>query len=213
MCFGSATDMALIGGDFYEVIDLGEAGVLLFVGDVCGKGLEAAGIAARTRYTLQAQAHETSDPGRFMQAANGILLRELPSDRFVTAVACLIQPRSGSVRICLAGHPSPLHFNGRSSDEIDAPHNPPLGVFDDAEFREIDERLLRGDVMVVYTDGVADSRHDSKEFGIDGIRSIVASIPDGSPYVIASEICKAATEFHDPSLPGDDRLVMAVRLN
>lgn len=90
--FESATEMARMGGDFYDVMDLGDAGVLLLVGDVSGKGLEAAGIAARSRYALEALAGETPDPARFMQAANDTLIRQLPPDRFVAAVACLVEP-------------------------------------------------------------------------------------------------------------------------
>ena len=211
--FGSATEMARLGGDFYDVFDLGDAGVLLLVGDVSGKGLEAAGVATRTRYALEAQASETPDPARFMQAANSALIRQLPPDRFVTAVACLIQPRTGLVKICLAGHPSPLHFNNGSSAEIEAPHNPPLGVFTDAHFEEAAETFAPGDVLLVYTDGVTDSRRGSQDFGIEGICTAVRTIADHDPDRIATTVCAAATDYHDPSLPGDDRLVMAVRLN
>ena len=211
--FESATEMARLGGDFYDVFDLGDGGVLLLVGDVSGKGLEAAGIATRTRYALEAQARETPDPALFMQAANSTLIRQLPRDRFVTAVACLVQPRTGLVKVCLAGHPSPLHFNNGSSAEIEAPHNPPLGVFAEARFEETTESLARGDILLVYTDGVADSRRSSGDFGINGISTAVGTIADHDPEQIADTVCSAATGYHDPSLPGDDRLVMAVRLN
>ena len=211
--FGSATEMARLGGDFYDVIDLGAEGVLLVVGDVSGKGLEAAGIAARARYALETQAGETADPARVMEAANSTLLRQLPPGRFVTAIACLIEPESGMVRLCLAGHPSPLRFENGKSVEIDAPHNPPLGVFPDAHFLDVSGTLRKGDMLVVYTDGVSDSRCGVGQFGVEGIVSTVKTIHDDNPERIASAVCAAATEFHDSSFPADDRLVMAVRVN
>jgi serine phosphatase RsbU (regulator of sigma subunit) len=211
--FGSATKMALLGGDFYDVIDLGDPGVLFLVGDVSGKGLEAAGIATRTRYELGASANANADPAGFMHAANRSLMRQLSPERFVTAAACLVQPKSGLVKVCLAGHPSPLHFNHRGNAEIDAPHNPPLGVFPDIEFKQTVEMFEQGDVLLVYTDGVTDSRRSAKEFGVAGISSAVDTIADHDPGRIASAVRTAATEYHDASLPADDRLVMAVRLN
>jgi serine phosphatase RsbU (regulator of sigma subunit) len=211
--FGSATEMARLGGDFYDVIDLGASGILFLVGDVSGKGLEAAGIATRARYTLEARATEKTDPAAFMHTANEALLKFLPRQRFVTAVACLIEPWSGLAKVCLAGHPPPLHFNDRGSGEISAPHNPPLGVFPDVPFQQAVETFQHGDVLVVYTDGVADSRRNAGEFGIEGISSAVNTISDHDPGRIASVVCSAATEYHDATLPADDRLVMAVRIN
>lgn len=211
--FGSATEMARLGGDFYDVIDLDESGVLVLVGDVCGKGVEAAGMAARARYTLEARAGKSGDPSRFMQAANSALLRQLPDNRFVTAVACLIEPRNGLVKVCLAGHPSPLHLDGTGSAEISAPHNPPLGVFPGIRFAGSDQQFSPGDVLVVYTDGVTDSRRGSQEFGVGGILTAAKSISDHDPSEIARRVCAAAADFHDTAIPADDRLVMAVRLN
>jgi serine phosphatase RsbU (regulator of sigma subunit) len=211
--FGSATEMARLGGDFYDVIDLGDLGVLFLVGDVSGKGLEAAGIATRTRYELGASATANADPAGFMHRANRSLMRQLPPERFVTAAACLVQPKSGLVKVCLAGHPSPLHFNYRGNAEIDAPHNPPLGVFPDIEFKQMVEKFHRGDVLLVYTDGVTDSRRGAKEFGVAGISSAVDTISDHDPGRIAGVVRTAATEYHDARLPADDRLVLAVRLD
>ncbi len=211
--FGSATEMARMGGDFYDVLDFGRKGVLVLVGDVSGKGLEAAGIAARTRFALGAEAGKNPDPARFMKAANKILIRQLALGRFVTAAVCLVEPRTGVVKVCLAGHPPPLRFNNGTSAEIDAPHNPPLGVFADAQFDEAVEIFAQGDVLLLYTDGVAEFRRGPRQFGVEGITTAVESIPDRDPERIAHAVRAAATDYHDSALPADDRLVMAVRLN
>jgi len=230
--FGSATEMARLGGDFYDVLDLGDAGILILVGDVCGKGVEAAGMAARARYAMDAHASLTSDPASFMGTSNNALVRLLPSGRFVTAVACLIDPRSGSLTTCLAGHPSPLRLTsfcaaGRGAAgrggantggadlariEIDAPHNRPLGLFAGLRFAEATERLARDDVLLIYTDGVSDCRRANTPFGPEGIAQVVRMSPHLDLEDIARRVCATATDYHDPSLPGDDRLVMAVRL-
>lgn len=207
----SAGEMSLLGGDFYDVLDLGRSGVLIMVGDVCGKGLEAAGTAARTRYTLCARAAEDINLADFMQAANNALLQSLPPASFVTAVLCLVKPWARLAEICLAGHPSPLHFDNSTCEEIGAPHNPPLGVFADAQFKKSVETFDRGDLLLVYTDGVSDSRRRATTFGVDGIASVLRDVCHEDPERIARGVCSAATAYHDAGLPTDDRLVMAAR--
>lgn len=212
--FGSATEMARLGGDFYEVIDLGSNGVLILVGDVSGKGLQAAGMAAQARFAISARAANARSLSEFMTSANEALARILPRDRFVAAVACLVDKKNGVVRTCLAGHPSPLHFASACGMEIDAPHNPPLGVFADATFQEASEPFKPGDILLIYTDGVADSRRNSDHyFGVEGIVRTVESLTHDDLELAAQTVCREATEFHDPALAGDDRLVMAIRMN
>jgi serine phosphatase RsbU (regulator of sigma subunit) len=192
---------------------LGKAGVFILVGDVSGKGLEAAGIAARTRFALEAQARESQDPARLMAAANAILIEQLQPERFVTAAACLLPPGGGMAKVCLAGHPAPLHFKRDGGSEVSAPHNPPLGVFDDARYCEHDVLISPGDLLIIYTDGVADSRRGRVEFGVGGIFEAVDSVPGRDPGEIATAVCAASSRFHDSSSPADDQLVLAVRLD
>jgi serine phosphatase RsbU (regulator of sigma subunit) len=209
--FTSATEMAHVGGDFYDVLDLGDAGALVLVGDVSGKGVEAVGTAARARYAIEAQASLTPDPVSFMSVANDSLARLLPTERFVAAAACLIDRRSGAMTTCLAGHPSPLLLTASGVIEIDAPHNPPLGLFSGLQFAGATQDLPAEGVLLVYTDGVTDSRHGDGSFGREGIVRAVEELPDHDPERIARSVCAGATRFHDHSLPSDDRLVVPVR--
>ena len=210
--FTSATEMAHVGGDFYDVLDLGEAGALVLVGDVSGKGVEAAGIAARARYVIEAQAGLSSDPASFLRAANDSLNRVLPAESFVTAAACLLDRVSGSMTVCLAGHPAPLVLTAADTTELDTPPNPPLGVVAGMRYREVIRHLAPGDILLVCTDGITEARRSDALFGGEGIRRVAATLPQRDPGSIARGVCSAAAEFHDTRLPGDDRLVVAVRL-
>ena len=215
--FTSATELARLGGDFYDVLDLGTAGVLILVGDASGKGVEAASMAARARYAMEAYASLAIDPASFMGTTNEALLRLLPSEHFVTAAACLIHRDSGCVTTCLAGHPAPLHLKALKGSklrttEVRAPHNPPLGVFPGLRFAEKIEGFTQDDVLLIYTDGVSDSRRGSSLFGTHGIVRAARMSADQEPGDIARSVCASATGYHDPFLPADDRLVMAVRL-
>ncbi len=209
--FTSATEMARVGGDFYDVLDLGSAGALVLVGDVSGKGVEAAGIAAKTRYTLAAQANLTPDPETFMSAANDSLARLLPDGRFVAVAACLIDRLSGTATTCLAGHPAPLIITPSGTVEVDAPHNPPLGLFPGLRFAAVSHELHTDDFLIVYTDGVTDSSRGNHFFGREGIIRAVEKTPNREPWTLANSVWAAATGFHDSSRTGDDRLVLVVR--
>lgn len=210
--FTSATEMAHVGGDFYDVLDLGEAGALVLVGDVSGKGVSAAGMAAQARYAIEAEANLVPDPASFLEAANNSLTRVLPTERFVAAAACLVDRGSGSMLACLAGHPAPLVIAPSGTVEIDAPHNPPLGLTVGHRYAEVKRRLSPGEILLVYTDGVSEARNDNALFGNDGVIGAAESLTEQDPASIARRVCSAAAEFHDPDLPSDDRLVVAVRV-
>ena len=210
--FTSATEMARLGGDFYDVLDLGDAGVLVVVGDVSGKGVEAAGVAARARYALEERAMDDPDPATFLGAANDSLARVLPPDRFITVAACLVDQRTGLTTVCLAGHPSPLVLTERGGDQIDAPHNPPLGIISGLHYEEAICRLSPDDTLLVYTDGLSEARRGAALFGPEGIVEAAVSQSERDPSSIARAVCSAASEFHDAVHPDDDRLAIAVRL-
>jgi serine phosphatase RsbU (regulator of sigma subunit) len=216
--FDPTTELARLGGDFYDVLDLGRTGVLVLVGDAAGKGLEAVGMAARARYAMEAHANLASHPASFLSTTNDSLLRLLPPERFVTAAACLVDRKSGSVTTCLAGHPSPLKLVSTDGPEgagvaIEAPHNPPLGLFAGLRFAEATERVAPGDVLLIYTDGVSDSQRGKTRLGAEGIARVAGLLRHQDPKHIARNLCAIAADYHDPSLPTDDRLVVAVRLD
>lgn len=210
--FTSATEMATVGGDFYDVLDLGDAGVLVLVGDVSGKGVDAAGSAVRARYTIEAQANLSPDPALFLSAANDSLARALPVERFVAAAACVISRESGTLTTCLAGHPAPLLITPGGTLSIAAPHNPPLGVIPGMGYVPVTHCLSPDDTLLIYTDGVTDARKDGLLFGDEGVDKVARPLAGYDAAAVARVVCGAATEFHDSHLPGDDRLVVAVRL-
>jgi len=208
----SATELARAGGDFYDVYALGSTGALLIVGDVCGRGLEALGIATQARYTIQAQIAAGGDLASLVSRANKVLGDILPPRRFVTAAFCLVDPAKKALTVCLAGHPSPVVASSHKAELIQSRHNGPLGVFEDLTFAEISRPLAPDETLILYTDGITEARKQDKLFGIDGLLEIAQTRADRHPQEIADAICRASAHFHDPRLPADDRLVLAVRL-
>jgi serine phosphatase RsbU (regulator of sigma subunit) len=212
VCFASATDIARIGGDFYDVVDRGDAGCMLFVGDYSGHGIEAAGMAARARYALAGVARHAASPGDLLAEANDLLAGVLPEDRYVSVAACMIDPAAGHVRLALAGHPAPIRLRGASATEIDAPPNSPLGLALDAHFAETETTLEQGDVLALITDGVLDSRRDGRLFGLEGIREVWLTNDPTDVRTLTCAVCEASGNYHDNALSPDDRLALGIRL-
>jgi len=211
VCFGSATDIALIGGDFYDVVDRGAAGCVLFVGDYSGHGIEAAGMAARARYALAGAARRAAGPGDLLGEANDLLAGLLPEDRFVSVAVLMIDHARKHVRVALAGHPAPLRLRGDALTEIDAPHNTPLGLSPGTRFAEAEIGLKRTDILILITDGIIESRRDGRLFGLEGIHAVWLADGPADMQALSRAVCQASESYHDSVFHSDDRLALAVR--
>ncbi|NLE74983.1 MAG: serine/threonine-protein phosphatase [Actinobacteria bacterium] len=211
--FASAAEASQIGGDFYDVLEPNPGEVLLIVGDYSGKGLEAAGMATRARYTLSSLAVQAQSPADLFDRANDRLATMLPHDRFVSAVACLIRPASGELRMALAGHPAPLFLKEVGDvEELNMARRPPLGAFAETIYTEALFQLQHSDVLLLYTDGVTEARRHGDFFGVSGIAGVWAARRAADLGVLARDICRAAGAFHDRPDSPDDRLVLAAQI-
>lgn len=212
-CFVSAAEASHMGGDFYDVVEPTPGEVIVIVGDYSGKGLEAAGMAARARHTLSSLALQSKSPADLFDRANERLATLLPHDRFVSAVACLIRPSTGELRLALAGHPAPL-FLRQSGDieQMSMATRPPLGAFAGTLYTEASFQLGRSDILLLYTDGITEARRDGEFFGVEGIARVWAGRATGDLGVLARDVCRAADSFHDRPDSPDDRLVVAVQI-
>lgn len=149
-----------VGGDFYDVIGLGDGRWMLVVGDVCGKGPEAAALTAMVRYTLRAEAAHEPRPGELLGLLNDAMLSQRSDYLFCTAVCALLELSTGRGTLTMAGggHPMPLLI--RRDGHVEPPSEPggPLiGVWHEAEFAEERFVLAAGDSLIIYTDGLLEA--------------------------------------------------------
>jgi serine phosphatase RsbU (regulator of sigma subunit)/PAS domain-containing protein len=150
-----------VGGDFYDVFDVGSSRWAAVIGDVCGKGPEAAAITALARYTLRATAMTERVPSRILATLNEAMLRQREDRRFSTVLYAALDGRgNGSgvhVRFSSGGHPLPLILRaGGEAVEVGTPGTL-LGIVADPELRDEEVSLEPGDAVVLYTDGVTDA--------------------------------------------------------
>jgi serine phosphatase RsbU (regulator of sigma subunit) len=209
----SATESAHLGGDFYDVVRLPRGDNVLVVGDYSGKGIGAAGIAARARQILAGAARSSQDLVTMFRQADGELEEVLPENRYVTAVACR-HSGDGYMRCLTAGHPAPLLLeeDGRTA-ELPLASSLPLGLSAGIAGWELEWRLVPGQVLLFYTDGITESRRDGEFFGVGGISALWQEMRASSLKEFTAELCRASGRFHNPGLANDDRLALAVRLH
>ncbi|MHB0912378.1 MAG: SpoIIE family protein phosphatase, partial [Armatimonadota bacterium] len=172
--YQAAFDESRIGGDFYDVIDFGGGRYGVVVGDVAGKGLDAAVYTAMTRYMIQAYTAEGADPIDTITRLNWALHRYTPAHKFVTLVYGVIDTAAGTFTYVNAGHELPfIYIKEKGRLEELSTTGPAVGAFEEMEFSAETVPFTPGDTLVLYTDGASEARSDGKFLGTDGLREIV----------------------------------------
>lgn len=205
----------VVGGDFYDLINTVEDGWVCAIGDVRGKGVEAASVTALARYTIRAVTMKDDRPSEVLAALNEAMLRQLSEDRFCTAACVRLEPQNGSAGVGLdvsrAGHPAPLLVRPGGQVEEVGCSGRVLGVFDDAELRDTSLRLMPGEAIVLYTDGVTEARSpDGGFFGEDRLRHLLGFCSGYDAATLASRIKEAVLDFQE-GYPRDDLAVLVLR--
>ena len=208
VAFTSASEMAQVGGDFYDAVLLDSGDVLIYVGDCCGKGIEVAGMAARARHGITSLIQSSPQPGALLTRANEFLADALPAGRFVTLVVCGYG-WNGELSAAVAGHPRPLHLkSGGPVSEIALPTNLPLGIDREAPFAGKTTCLSGDPIVLFYTDGVSDSRREGRLFGLEGIHTVWRDFCGRPLSDVASLIVSESERFHSDRGSHDDRLAL-----
>lgn len=209
--FTSATETARLGGDFYDVIELEDGGVVLVVGDYSGKGISAAGMAARARHAIASAAAEGRDLETLLKSAEAALRDSLPKGRFITVAVCRYSP-DGKLEAAVAGHPVPLLLEPDGEiEELALPANRPVGDFKEIRFQSVSTGLPPDQTLLLYTDGIVESRRDDRFFGVEGIADHWRAASGSDLGALTAALCRESAEFQDDSRPGDDRLALAAR--
>jgi PAS domain S-box-containing protein len=200
-----------VGGDFYDVFNTGASWAFV-IGDVCGKGPEAASLTGLARHTLRAAAMQERDPSRILAILSEAIMREHPDSQFCTAAYGRLESTALGVRLTLAsgGHPLPLLLTSDGQVEQIGVSGAALGLFPDAELVDQSLNLEPGAAVVLYTDGVIEAGSPRGAFGIEGLSSVLASCLGLSANEIAERVDTAALGLSEQ--PPDDVAVLVLRI-
>ncbi|HEX2504378.1 MAG TPA: SpoIIE family protein phosphatase [Miltoncostaeaceae bacterium] len=201
-----------VGGDFYSAWPLGDGRLALLVGDVSGKGVEAAGTTAMVRYMAEALSQHRCEPAAVVSELNALLHTRLPDGGLVTLVLAVLDTGAGTLAWCSAGHPPPVLVDAAGGQTLLEDPGPPCGAFEGAAFTGHEVPFPPGGVLVLYTDGILEARRDGREFGEEGLSEVLRDAHGEGPVDIARSVYGAARTWSGGRLSDDVAIAVARRV-
>jgi serine phosphatase RsbU (regulator of sigma subunit) len=193
------------GGDFYDLIRLTDGRAVAFIGDVMGRGLDAAAAMAEIRATIRAYALQDPDPAYVFHRVDQFFT-DLDVAQLVTMVYLLIEPETGEIQVGNAGHLPPLLVSGRRCEPIATALGTPFGA-GVHQRRAMSIKLEMGDCLVGMTDGLVERRGQDIDAGIARVRQALSIGGLSAEQAVHRTVTSAsAGERHD-----DDVTVLAIR--
>jgi len=185
-----------VGGDFYDVFPLGPAGWGVAIGDVQGKGAHAASVTALVRYTLRTAAVREPSPRAVLETLNDALLRQDPLGDHCTAIFALLAPAAAGTDLTLAigGHLAPLLARDGGDVEAVGRSGTLLGAVPDPVLIDASVALRCGDALLLYTDGVTETRTADGRFGTERLAALLSKLRGEPAASIAGAIEAAVVE-------------------
>jgi serine phosphatase RsbU (regulator of sigma subunit) len=203
-----------IGGDFFELFRLRRRRrtIGVVIADVTGKGIAAGLMMAFARPVIHAALDAAPGPGVALERTNRILVEELHTRLFITALVGSLDAGSGRLRVANAGHEPPLLVPGDGRPILNVTCGGLLlGAFTSLGLDETEVELLPGDLLLLYTDGVTDAADASGErFGEPRLYATLDATRGGSAHEVVAEIRDAVASFRGAVEPTDDVTIVAV---
>jgi PAS domain S-box-containing protein len=205
-----------VGGDFYDIFETGTGSWAIAMGDVCGKGADAAALTAMARYTIRATGiRAAQSPQRVLSLLNEVLLNEAPREQFLTVAYANLRVTGDRTELAVAsaGHPLPLLLRADGSLDTVGEPGTLLGVVSEIELRTTQLELVPGDTVVFYTDGVTEARSDTGAmFGLEGLRSALLDCVGCDAAEVAERIESSLTDARVVR-PRDDIAIVVVQVS
>lgn len=201
-----------VGGDFYDVFELPDGQWSVAIGDVCGKGAEAAAITGLARNVMRLLGREGWQPQAVLRRLNSAILELAEHGRFCTASLATVLPAVDGLRVRLscAGHPQPVLVTADGRVALVGTSGSLLGVMDEVDFPADELFLQPGDALVFYTDGVTERRRGDRMFGDESLLASCAAAAGHSADAFAGYLEQGVRDFGDEALR-DDLAVLVVR--
>jgi hypothetical protein len=205
---------AAIGGDFYDVFTNAEGHTALVLGDVAGKGISAAllmgvlhGAIRSMDWTGSGAEHETATV-----RLNHLLCEKTARERFASLFWATFTPETGLLRSINAGHLPPLLIRAQTTERLEG-GGPVLGMLPEARYRAVETRVEAGDLLMIFSDGIAEAMNaQEEEFGEERLSAIARAHWDEHPRMICDAVVSGIARFLGPLKPHDDQTLLIVRL-
>lgn len=206
--YSSATKQALVGGDFYTLIRMPDDRAVMVLGDVSGKGVEAASMSSMAKTALTAYAWEGMAPSAMVRALNRMLMGFSRVETFVTVFVAKIDLRAGIATYCSAGHPPSMLARPSGEVELLTTQSGVVGAFETMRYEGGSFSFAPGDILFMYTDGAIEARDATGEFfGEQRLRDVVLRASADGVEGLCQEVLDALDRFTGSELDDDVALV------
>lgn len=207
--YSSATEAADVGGDFYDLVRLPGARACVIMGDVSGKGVEAASVSAAVKTALAAYAWQGLAPSAMVSLLNEFLLGFSRLETFATLFVGVCDLRAHTLKYCQAGHPPALLMRARTGDIVPlSVQSGVVGAFHDMRYVDGTAALEERDVLMLYTDGTTEARaQDGSFFGEEGLCDALVREYNGRFDGLLARLLKTLDEFTAQNLKDDVAMV------
>ena len=218
--YGSMTPARDIGGDFYDVFDIGRHQIGFLIADVSGKGISAAIFMAISRTIFHVTAHslEEISTEEIINTANNMICKENHDSFFVTMQCCLLNTETGELKYSNAGHMPPIIISADGSvKELHCNPNIVVGIMDSFDFEQHTYTMQPGDIVYLYTDGVSEAHNEKGEIYttkrlIDSLSDIRSEgLTDLTPKTLIKNIWNRVTQFRGNADQYDDITQVALK--
>ena len=210
--YSSATRQALVGGDFYTLIRLPDDRAIMILGDVSGKGVEAASMSALVKTALTAYAWEGASPARMARSLNRMVMSFSRVETFVTVFIAKLDLRHGRATYCSAGHPPTMLLRldgaGQAEAELLSVQSGVVGAFSTMVYENGTFSFAPGDILFMYTDGAIEARDAGGDFfGEERLREVLLRAAAGGVEGLCGKVLDELDRFTGSALDDDIALV------
>jgi PAS domain S-box-containing protein len=216
--YRAGSEGSVVGGDFYDVFALGPRRWGIAIGDVRGKGPDAASVTALVRYAIRTAAVRESSPAAVLAVVNEALLRDTPEEDFCTALyaSLSVETATPTLQLAIGGHPLPLLATGRLEGRRVATGGrcgTVLGAVADPVLHDQEIAMEPDDLLLLYTDGVVESRTPRGRLGLEGLGALLSRCAGLDAGAVTGRIERAILGTDEPDAAGqrDDIALLALR--
>ncbi len=205
----------MVGGDFFDLYDLSDDRVVVVLGDVSGKGVEAAAMASLVKTALAAYAWNYLDPASMISSLNTLFLNFSRLETFASMLVVSIDFQTGEATYCSAGHPPAMlvHRPGMPSAELEllTVQSPVVGAFEGLHYDNGMFVFNKGDILYLYTDGTTEARNpDGAFFGEEALRETLLRVCRRGIEAVPQGVLEEVEDFAGGDLH-DDIAMVAIR--
>jgi len=201
-----------VGGDYYDFFPYGPSRVAMVLGDVSGKGVPASLLMMGLQARVQVLIEEPKSLAEVMTRLNRITSANCPPNRFISLFFCILDGETGELTFCNAGHNPPVIVRTGGVYELLKGGGAVLGILPSGEYREYRAQLAKGDVLVIYSDGITEAVNSAgEEFATGGLAKAVIGNRTASAGAIADEVNRALAAWTGGAPASDDITLIVAR--